>query len=235
MAPLSSAARARPSSTSVPRSSGASAPSPAAGRFSKAGSRIRSSAVCSTTREADARRAGASCLTNPSRVRSARLPQVRARRRVEQRARKRKDVPVSITGIFREAAREHPIDRRGKPRGDFGCAVRFQRRHPTECDSDVVVLEGVYSREHLVRKKREGVLICACVDEIAPSCGLLRRHVARGAEQHARRGQMTPRAHTLADSEVEEFDENRFVGIAGQKDVVGLEVPVDDGGSMGRG
>jgi hypothetical protein len=92
-------------------------------------------------------------------------------------------------------------------------------------------LEGRLSREHLVRERAQAVDVRAVV-QVRLAHGLLGRHVGRGAQGDAHRGQLagTGVAHRLGHAEV------RDDGMAAREHhVVGLDVTVHDAAFVGVG
>ncbi len=92
----------------------------------------------------------------------------------------------------------------------------------------VVRQERPLAGEHLVADQAERVLIGPPV-QVLPSLALFRRHILRGAQQIARRGERLLGGERLGDAEVGEDDSIAFLV---DEDVVRLDIAMDDAATV---
>ena len=147
---------------------------------------------------------------------------------------------VPVGRVLGEAPIEQPLQRQRRFRVHFGqgrMIVSDDGRHLLDVAGP---LERATPAQHLVDDDAERELVAAKVH--CPARGLLRRHVADRAEDHAgvgRRGvgerlglrRRCRLRHPLRDPEVEDL----HVAVRGQEDVLGLEIAVRDAAGMCRG
>jgi hypothetical protein len=116
----------------------------------------------------------------------------------------------------------------GRQRGRLGADL-----HADERDR-VVAVEGQAAGDDLVEQHAGGVEVGAGVDLQAE--GLLGAHVLRGAEHHAGAGHLLERtvaADDLGDAEVDQLEHLAALVVAGDEDVLRLEVAVDHALAVG--
>jgi len=81
--------------------------------------------------------------------------------------------------------------------------------------------------EHLEEDDRDRVEICASIDVVCVSFGLLRGHVGGGANTGTCLGDLAG-VHTCSDAKVDQFDELLSLWCVREEDVGRFDIPVDD-------
>ena len=133
--------------------------------------------------------------------------------------------------LLGEQAEDHPgelLRDLGRQRGRLGADL-----HADERDR-VVAVEGQAAGDDLVEQHAGGVEVGAGVDLQAE--GLLGAHVLRGAEHHAGAGHLLERtvaADDLGDAEVDQLEHLAALVVAGDEDVLRLQVAVDHALAVG--
>jgi hypothetical protein len=146
----------------------------------------------------------------------------------------RKLACAAVTLLLRLAQRlvHDPIER---PRAVRVDAVRWRRRvvhDPHQDPGDVRRFECDLVREHLVQDCAERENVRALIDVGAAHC-LLRRHVERRADSRADRGQLGAHVDLQLDRAEVEHTHVVSLGCATEKDVVRLEIAVNDAERVG--